>query len=78
MDAVVDDAHLHGRGFLQYVDVPGVGTLPLVHSPLRFDGEARVPLRVAPALGEHNEEIYRDWLGHSVEELDGWRRDGVI
>lgn len=78
LSEVVVDAHLHDRGMLQDVEVPAVGRIPLMHSPLRFAGEPRVPLQVAPGLGEHNEEIFCGWLGHATEELEAWREDGVV
>ncbi len=33
---------------------------------------------LAPMPGEHNEEIFVDLLGHSKDELERWRADGVI
>jgi CoA:oxalate CoA-transferase len=75
---VVYDPHLRERGMIEDHDVPGVGMLPLIHSPLHFAGEARVPLQVAPELGEHNDEVYGTWLGHSADELAVLRSDGVI
>jgi hypothetical protein len=29
-------------------------------------------------LGEHNRSIFVEQLGHSDDELETWRRDGVI
>lgn len=31
-----------------------------------------------PCLGEHNDRVYRDLLGLSVDEIDGLREEGVI
>jgi CoA:oxalate CoA-transferase len=75
---VVDDPHLRERGMIEDRDIPGVGVLPLMHTPLHFAGEARVPLRIAPLLGEHNDEIFGAWLGRSEAELAALRADGVI
>jgi hypothetical protein len=43
-----------------------------------FRGEERVPLEVAPELGEHNDEIYRGELGLGDAELDELRGLGVV
>ena len=32
----------------------------------------------APALGQHNEEIYRGLLGFSKEEMERLKKEGVI
>jgi CoA:oxalate CoA-transferase len=32
----------------------------------------------APGLGEHNDQVYRQRLGHPASDLREWRRDGLI
>jgi len=34
--------------------------------------------RSAPRRGEANDELYVDELGHSMQELERWRSDGLI
>jgi CoA:oxalate CoA-transferase len=75
---VVYDPHFRERGMIHDFEVPGVGVLPLIHTPLLFGGEDREPLKVAPELGEHNDDVYGQWLGHSAEELAKLRADDVI
>jgi 2-methylfumaryl-CoA isomerase len=48
------------------VEQPGVGRHLMPGSPLDFSEVTRVPVRAAPALGEHTEEILAEVL-----ELDG-------
>ena len=38
---------------------------------------AEVPVRAAPALGQHNAQIYEE-LGISAQELDRLRRKGIL
>jgi hypothetical protein len=33
---------------------------------------------IGPALGEHNTEVYRDWLGYPAAELERFAKAGVI
>ena len=40
--------------------------------------DSKVPVQTAPVHGGNNEEIYGDWLGISVEEVQKMRADNVI
>jgi crotonobetainyl-CoA:carnitine CoA-transferase CaiB-like acyl-CoA transferase len=69
LDEVVADPHLHERGMLTEVEDPDSGPLTLPHSPLRYEDLERLPLQSSPRLGEHNKQIFGDWLGLSEGEL---------
>ena len=53
----------------QMVEQPGVGEYLMPGHPLRFTSVDRDPVRPAPALGEHTEEILADTLGLSSGEI---------
>ena len=54
---------------------PVRGPLRVFSSPIRYDGREPAPARPAPALGEHTEEVLREWsLGPSA--TGGRRRGG--
>jgi formyl-CoA transferase len=76
-DVVVDE-NMHARGSLQWVDHPEVGHVVLPHSPLVFEGSPRIPIEPSRHLGADNAEVYGEWLKHSAEELESWKREGVI
>jgi 2-methylfumaryl-CoA isomerase len=60
------------------VEHPGVGTYLMPGSPLSFSGLDRVPVRRAPLLGEHTEDILADVLGLSATEIGRLHDDGVV
>lgn len=66
---VFADPHVQARSLRVEVEHPlSDGTLPLVGSPLRFDGE-QPPVRRAPPLhGQHTEEVLRE-VGLSEVEI---------
>lgn len=48
-------------------------------NPVKFAGEPEEMVRPKPPrLGEHNEEILRDWLGFSAADIAALYREGVI
>ena len=51
---------------------------PVPTSPLRFHGADPVDTVPSPKLGQHNDEIYGDWLGLSADELAALRAEKVI
>jgi 2-methylfumaryl-CoA isomerase len=53
----------------EQVEHPGVGRYLAPRSPLDFGLQGRVPVRRAPVLGEHTEQILADILGLSPYEI---------
>jgi 2-methylfumaryl-CoA isomerase len=60
------------------VEHPGVGTYLMPGSPLQFSGLDRVPVRRAPFLGEHTEDILADVLGLSAREIGRLHDTGLV
>ena len=40
--------------------------------------ESRTHVRPAPLLGEHNAEVYKDWLSLGPDDLGKLKADGVV
>ena len=78
-EALLDDPHLHDRGFWKTVEHPELGR------SFTYPGEAAIyngsPWRIsrrAPLIGEHNAEIYCGELGLSRGELTVLAENRVI
>ena len=78
LDEVVNDAHMHQRRALEWVEHPLYGRVCLPNSPLRFEGVEPMALKPSGALGCDNREVYGDWLGLSDAEVDLLAREEVI
>jgi crotonobetainyl-CoA:carnitine CoA-transferase CaiB-like acyl-CoA transferase len=50
----------------------------LMPSPLNFVGETGLGSRPAPTPGQHTDEVLRDVLGTSPEQIASWRSAGVL
>ena len=62
--------------FVRFAHPEGVDIL-VQQQPITWDG-ARLPLALAPSLGEHNEEVVRNLLGCSHEQFIDLLVAGVI
>jgi benzylsuccinate CoA-transferase BbsE subunit len=78
-EALLDDAHLHDRGFWKQVEHPELGR------GFTYPGEAAIyngsPWRIsrrAPLIGEHNVEVFCDELGLSRNQLSVLAESHVI
>ena len=78
LDQVYADPQVRHRGLKIDVPHPLSGTVPLVANPIRF---SRTPVSYGvppPLLGEHTEEVLRDLLGKTPDEIAGLRAEKVI
>lgn len=60
------------------LEQPGVGSYLMPGSPLDFSQVARLPVRPAPSLGEHTDEILLDVLGLSEGEVGQLHDQGIV
>ena len=72
---VMNDPHMHERGMLQRIDHPSLGPIIVPNSPLRLHGSDWVEPVPSPSLGQHNVDVYGQWLGLDVAQL---KRAGAI
>jgi crotonobetainyl-CoA:carnitine CoA-transferase CaiB-like acyl-CoA transferase len=75
---VMNDPHMHGRGMLERIDHPDLGNIVVPTTPLRLHGADKVPTVPSPMVGQHNVEIYGDWLGLPSDEIVSLKQQGVI
>jgi hypothetical protein len=55
-----------------------IGRIVVPTAPLRVHGADPLDTVPSPKLGQHNREIYGDWLGLSAAEIAELEQDGVI
>jgi len=75
---MVKSEQLQARGFFVEMDHPAIGKLKFPSSPYRFSETPWQLNRMAPKLGEHNEEIFGGRLGTAREELVKLKEAGII
>ena len=69
-EALLDDPHLHDRGFWKEVEHPELGrSFVYPGEPAIYNGSPWRISRRAPLIGEHNREIFCDELGLSRGDL---------
>ena len=78
LDAVFDDPQVRHRGLRIELPHPTAGSVPLVANPIRLSACPPEPVAPPPLLGQHTNEILRDWLGLDEQELARLRASNVI
>lgn len=72
------DEQLKARGFIEIVDHPILGKMPMAGLPMHFSGGRHESLKSPPPLGSDNEYVITEILGHSTEDLKGWEEEQVV
>ncbi|MGR3320417.1 MAG: CaiB/BaiF CoA transferase family protein [Pseudooceanicola sp.] len=75
---VTNDAHMHERGAIGWVDHPEFGRIVVPQSPLRLHDAPGLPFDAAPALGAHSRQVLEAELGYDKAQIDKLEAEGVI
>ena len=79
IDQVVNDPHFgEAREMFPELEHPVTGKLRVTNSALKFSDLKAFPRAAAPLLGEHNETVYKGFLGLSDEEYEELRSRGIL
>jgi crotonobetainyl-CoA:carnitine CoA-transferase CaiB-like acyl-CoA transferase len=69
IEDIMKDPHYQARSTIASVPDPRIGPVRMAGVVPKFPGMPEKPIEPAPALGQHNEEIYGSLLGLSVEQM---------
>jgi crotonobetainyl-CoA:carnitine CoA-transferase CaiB-like acyl-CoA transferase len=75
---VFADAQVEARGLRLELPHPLAGTVPLVASPMRLEATPPSHDRPPPTLGQHTEEVLREWLGIEAGAIAALRAGGIV
>ena len=77
MKEIAEEPSLRATGTVVEVDHPTRGSYLTVGNPVKLS-DSPADVRRSPLLGEHNEEILRDVLGFSEEEIRDLKASGAL
>ena len=79
IEQVVNDPHIAGaREMFVEVDHPKAGKMKITGSHIKLSDTKPCIKTPAPLLGQHNEEVYKDFLGLSADEIATMKKDGLL
>jgi crotonobetainyl-CoA:carnitine CoA-transferase CaiB-like acyl-CoA transferase len=75
---MVADPQVQAREMFVELDHPVHGPVKTTGTPLKMSETPGQVRWLAPAPGEHNEDVFVGLLGYSPDDLARWRAEGVI
>lgn len=79
IEQVVNDPHIAGaREMFVEVNHPKAGKMKITGSHIKLSETKPCIKTPAPLLGQHNDEVYKELLGLSFDEIAAMKQDGLI
>ena len=75
---ICDDPYIKYRQMLVEIDQPGIGKMKVVGSPIHLSENPGEVYAGAPLLGQHTEEVLKNLLNMTPEEIGILRKEGVV
>jgi CoA:oxalate CoA-transferase len=78
VDELAHDVQAQARGMFPRIAQPAMGEIPVARQGMTLSAHERLPLRPAPAIGEHTEPVLMDWLGYTAAQMQELRQQGIF
>jgi crotonobetainyl-CoA:carnitine CoA-transferase CaiB-like acyl-CoA transferase len=78
VDELAHDVQAQARGMFPRITQPAMGEIPVARQGMTLSAHERLPLRPAPAIGEHTEPVLIDWLGYTAAQMQELRQQGIF
>jgi formyl-CoA transferase len=75
---VFDNEQVQARGIAMDMPHPSAGKVTLVRSPMKLSATPASADKPPPLLGQHTDEVLRDVLGRSDDDIAALRAKGVL
>lgn len=75
---VLSDEHAVERGLVRQLQDAAGNEIPSVSNPVDFSATPVEYRYAPPSLGQHTNEVLRDWLGYSDAEIERLRKHDII
>ena len=75
---VLSDAYAQERELVRHLTNAAGEAVPTVSNPVNFTATPVQYANAPPLLGEHTDEVLREWLGYSEEKIAELRTDAAI
>lgn len=77
IDEVLEDPQVRFLGVVVDMPHPTKGVTRGLRSPVRFNGATACPAQAPPALGQHTDDILREF-GYEAEQVKAFRAEGIV
>ena len=75
---VLESAHARERQLVRYLENAAGDDVPTIANPVNLESTPVRYGRAPPLLGEHTEEVLREWLGYSADQIGELQNNSVI
>jgi len=75
---VLTNQHARERNLVRHIENSESISIPMVSNPVEFAETPVSYVHAPPALGEHTNEVLREWLGYSDTRIESLRRNGAL
>lgn len=78
VDKALAEQDVLARNMVVDIDHPIIGRYKTIGNPVKLSGVPKEEFAPSPLLGQHTEEVLRDWLGYSAEKIAELRAEKII